>query len=83
MPTGGIVLAPRTVVVGMAVGVIVTVMSALLPARVATRVAPVTALRTDTEPGSGRFRLGRVRIALAVVLAGIGALVGSIGVFGQ
>ncbi|MFB4303123.1 ABC transporter permease [Actinomadura sp. NTSP31] len=83
MPADGIVLAPRTVVVGMAVGVVVTVMSALLPARVATRVAPVTALRTDTEPGSGRFRLGWVRIALAVVLAGIGALAGSVGLFGQ
>lgn len=83
MPTGGIVLAPRTVVVGMAVGIVVTVVSALLPARAATRVAPVSALRTDTEPGSGRLRLGPLRILLAAVLAAAGALVGSVGVFGQ
>lgn len=72
-------LTVRTIVVGLAVGVLVTVLSALLPARAATRVAPVAALRSDLEPGSGRFRLGRVRTAVAVLLCAAGAAVGVLG----
>ncbi len=71
-------LALRTVLVGLAVGVAVTVLSALLPARAATRVAPIAALRADAEPGGGRFRLGVWRTAAAVLL-GIAGL--AIGVF--
>ncbi|MFC6879721.1 MULTISPECIES: ABC transporter permease [Actinomadura] len=75
MPTAGVALTPRTVVVGLLVGIVVTVLSALLPARAATRVAPVAALRSDLEPGGGRFRLGWVRSVLTAVFAvgGLGA----------
>ena len=69
---GDVTLAPRTVLVGLAVGVLVTVLAALLPARGATRVAPVAALRSEPEPGTGRFRLGRVRTVLTVLFAGAG-----------
>ncbi|MQY05953.1 ABC transporter permease [Actinomadura macrotermitis] len=82
IPAEGATLTPRTVLIGLAVGVLVTVASALLPARAATRVAPIAALRSEPEPGSGRFRLGRVRIALAALFAllGIGAgVAGSLG----
>ncbi|MFD0685839.1 ABC transporter permease [Actinomadura fibrosa] len=75
----GIALTGRTVAVGLAVGVAVTVLSALLPARAATRVAPVAALRSDLEPGSGRFRLGRLRAVLAVLLGGGGLALGVLG----
>ncbi|GAA3972568.1 FtsX-like permease family protein [Actinomadura viridis] len=81
MPPGDASLAPRTVLVGLAVGTVVTVLAALLPARAATRVAPVTALRADLEPGSARFRLGRVRTVLAVLLGtlgGAGVVLGSV-----
>ncbi|MFF5264540.1 ABC transporter permease [Actinomadura viridis] len=81
MRPGDASLAPRTVLVGLAVGTVVTVLAALLPARAATRVAPVTALRADLEPGSARFRLGRVRTALAVLLGalgGAGVVLGSV-----
>ncbi|MFG1998714.1 ABC transporter permease [Spirillospora sp. NPDC048911] len=79
IPTAAVTLAPRTIVVGLLVGVIVTVVSALLPARAATRIAPIAALRTDLEPGSGRFRLGLPRTVLSVLLglAGLG-----LGVYG-
>ncbi|WP_329518609.1 ABC transporter permease [Spirillospora sp. NBC_01491] len=80
MPTAGVTLAPRTVAVGLAVGVVVTVLSALLPARAATRVAPVAALRSDTEPGAGRFRLGWPRIVVAGLCAVLGVLAGLAGV---
>ena len=82
MPSEGLAFAPRTAVIGMVVGVLVTVVSALLPARAATRVAPIAALRADLEPGSGRFRLGWARTTLTVLLGGLGvlaALYGSLG----
>jgi putative ABC transport system permease protein len=72
-------LAVRTIVLGLAVGVVVTVLSALLPARAATRVAPVAALRADLEPGSGRFRLGPLRTVIAVLLGGAGLALGVLG----
>ncbi|RAY15349.1 ABC transporter permease [Actinomadura craniellae] len=85
LPTGagGIALHPRTVVLGLAVGVVVTVLAALVPARTATRVAPVAALRSESEPGTGRFRLGRVRLALAVVFGAAGVAIGALGSLGM
>src|SRR5690606_2745455 len=76
-------LSPRTIVAGLTIGVTVTVLSALLPARAATRIAPVAALRTDLEPGSGRFRLGKLRTALTAVLAGLGLTIGVSGSVGM
>ncbi|WUI04573.1 ABC transporter permease [Spirillospora sp. NBC_00431] len=75
----GTSLTPRTIVLGLAVGVIVTVASALLPARAATRVAPVAALRSELEPGSGRFRLGVPRTTIAVLLGAAGLAIGVLG----
>ncbi|WP_242882211.1 ABC transporter permease [Actinomadura litoris] len=79
VPVSGLAFAGRTVVVGLAVGVTVTVLSALLPARAATRVPPVAALRSELEPGGGRFRLGRVRTALTVLLGAAGLALGGLG----
>ncbi|TMR03084.1 FtsX-like permease family protein [Actinomadura soli] len=75
----GTSLAPRTILIGLAVGVIVTVVSALLPARAATRVAPVAALRSELEPGSGRFRLGVPRTVISVLLGIAGLVIGALG----
>lgn len=72
-------LAVRTILIGLGVGVVVTVLSALLPARAATRVAPVAALRAGLEPGGRRFRLGVWRTALAVLLASGGLATGVFG----
>ncbi|MFI0422113.1 ABC transporter permease [Spongiactinospora sp. 9N601] len=70
LPTGTVALAPRTITVGLAVGVLVTVGAAVLPARTATRVPPVAALRTQPEaavdgPGAGTVR----RVAAGLLLA--------------
>lgn len=61
----------------VAVGVGMTVVSGLLPARRATEVAPVSALRLQAEPG--RFRLGVLRTAIIVLLGGGGAAVTAYG----
>ncbi|MDH2430027.1 ABC transporter permease [Sphaerisporangium sp. TRM90804] len=75
LPVADMALAPRTVVVAVAVGLLVTVVAALLPARTATRVAPIAALRTET--GETTFRTGVLRAVFAglFLLAGAGATV--------
>ncbi|MET7990848.1 FtsX-like permease family protein [Amycolatopsis sp. NPDC005232] len=71
-------LTARTVVLALVVGVLVTVLAAVPPARAATRVAPVAALR---KPVEGRqVRAGRPRAIVAAVLfvAGVGAAVAAL-----
>ena len=45
LSTTALVLAPRTVVISLVVGVVVTVLAAYLPARRAAKVAPIAAMR--------------------------------------
>ncbi len=68
LPSTSLQLEPRTVVVGMLVGVLVTVVSALVPARRATKVLPVEALREAT-PGAEKLTRRRAAVG-AVLLAG-------------
>jgi putative ABC transport system permease protein len=71
LPTAGLGLAPRTVVVALAVGVGVTLVSAVLPALRATRVPPVAALAEGAQlPPS---RLSRLSMPAAWVVALLGA----------
>ncbi len=74
MPTTSPAVEPRTVLVGLAVGLGVTVVAATLPAWSATRVAPMEALRDVLPTVSGSRRM---RHAAGWVLtgAGVGALV--------
>lgn len=65
-PTTASVVAP------LVVGVVVTVLAALTPARVATRVAPIAALRPSDAPEAGS-RAGRVRLVLSLLLVVGGA----------
>lgn len=68
IPTNALVVAPRTIVVGMIVGVGVTMVAALVPARRAAKVPPVAAMRTiETVPRS----LGR-RIGAGAAVTGVG-----------
>ena len=55
LPTGGAELAPRTIAVSLLVGVGVTQLAALAPARRATRVPPIAALQGQ-EQGPPRRR---------------------------
>ncbi|RPI09169.1 MAG: FtsX-like permease family protein, partial [Actinobacteria bacterium] len=71
LPSGSLVLLPRTVIICLIVGVVITVASAFFPARRAARIPPVAAMREvaiDTSAGSAK----RVVIGiLALVLGGI------------
>jgi putative ABC transport system permease protein len=83
LPAAGLVVAPRTVIVGLVAGTAITVMSALAPARRAARIAPVAALQeVAAEP-----RLLPIRRALVgsiVLAAGVAVLfTGLFGHFGS
>lgn len=76
LPEGPLVVMGRTVIVALLVGVLVTVVSALLPARKASRVPPVAAMRDvdHDESGSTRWRIvvGSIALALGLALSGFG-----------
>jgi putative ABC transport system permease protein len=72
LPPGGLVLAPRTVVVGLGVGGVVTVVAALAPARHASRVPPLQAVR---EASSSPARpAGRRSTRIGLAAAALGAI---------
>jgi putative ABC transport system permease protein len=81
LPTTGLVMESRTVVVSLLVGVVVTSVSSLIPALRSTRVPPIAALQAYTPPSSRRRRL--VYGALSVLLGLAGLAMVLIGLFGN
>jgi putative ABC transport system permease protein len=73
LPAGETVIATRTIVASLVVGVGVTCAAALLPARKAARVAPVEALR-ESGPAEDRSLRRRSLVGAVLTLAGIGLL---------
>jgi putative ABC transport system permease protein len=69
VPPGSLVFEPRTVLVGLAVGVGVTVVAAIGPARNAVRIPPVAAL-DDRQSGPGASLRRRFTWGGAVAMAG-------------
>jgi putative ABC transport system permease protein len=68
------VLEPRTIVAGLVVGVVATVVSGFVPARRATRIEPVAAMRDSVTPGVGRLRRRRIVAAFVVEAIGVALL---------
>jgi putative ABC transport system permease protein len=82
---GGPVQTPVTLTVVLAafgVGVLVTVVSAALPALRATRVAPLAALRTVSDSHDEIKRTSAVRLAFVAILAIVGAGICAFGMRG-
>src|SRR5450755_1494297 len=73
LPTGSLVFGLRTVLVGLAVGVGVTVVAAIGPARNAVRIPPIAALSDQSSAGDGALRR-RFIWGAAVALAGAALL---------
>jgi putative ABC transport system permease protein len=76
IPSTGIALLPRTIVLTLIVGLLVTVLSAVVPARKAGRVPPVAAMRDSAIESTAfshrRLVSGLVVLALAIVLIALG-----------
>ena len=77
LPDSSLAILPSSVAIALAVGIVVTLVSALIPAWRASRVPPLAAMRDVAVDTSGRSRvrlvLGAVVLVLAVVLVAVGA----------
>jgi len=80
LPSIDIILSPRTIIVALVVGIGVTLIASLSPARRAATVPPVAAMRPGFRFGSGE---GTRRTIIAIILAvlGVGGVV--FGLFGD
>ena len=75
---GSLVIRPRPLIVAIVVGMVVTLVAALVPARRASTVPPVAALREVAIDSSAHSR-PRLIVGLALLIAGIvGVVVGAI-----
>ena len=81
IPRGELTLAPRTILISLAVGLGITLAAALAPALRATRVAPVAALSELPLPSTRRRRRATTVLSIAVLAAGIAAV--AAGAFGS
>ena len=81
LPTTGLVMESRTVVVALVVGIVVTVLSSLVPALRSTRVPPIAAMQAYTPPAGGRRRVAFLLASLLLGAAGLAMVL--IGLFGN
>ena len=73
-------MLPRTVIISLLIGIVVTLVAALAPALRATRITPMAALREselrDSKPRS------RVTLIATLLLGGLGLALMLVGLFG-
>ncbi len=80
LPSTGLTLLPRTVVVALTLGTLVSVVSSLLPARRAARVSPMQALRESAQEPTG---FSTKRAVGGGVITAVGAAILFFGLFGS
>ena len=71
LPQGQTVFATRTVIVSIVVGTLVTLVASIRPARRATRVPPIAAVREGSVLPVSRFAKYGPMTALAILVAAI------------
>jgi putative ABC transport system permease protein len=79
LPKAPIQIQPRTVIVALSVGILVTLAAALRPAIRASRIPPIAALRDDVHEVTHSVR----RLIVAVVVTGLGVGLVLLGLFGS
>ncbi|WP_167159393.1 ABC transporter permease [Streptomyces sp. MBT27] len=70
LSTGDLTVTWTTPVIGLVLGVVVTVVAAYVPARRAGKISPMAALRDAGTPADGKA--GAIRAAIGLVLTGVG-----------
>jgi putative ABC transport system permease protein len=81
LPTTSLQLETRTVVVALLVGVLVTLVSSLVPALRSTRVPPIAALHSFRPAPTRRRRLVYLALSVLLGVAGLGMVL--LGLFGS
>ena len=72
LPNGSLQLEPRTIIVALVVGIVVTTISAYAPARRAAKIPPVAAMREEfASTGSSLRRRTVIGSVLAIIAAGV------------
>src|SRR4051794_7079806 len=79
LPEAGMVFALRTVLISLALGTGITVLATIVPARRATRVPPIAAVREGSTLPPSRFAAHSLKTAVIVTAASVVAI--CIGVF--
>lgn len=79
LPTGSLTVLPRTAIVALLVGLIVTVASAYAPARRAAKVPPVEAMRAEFASAGDSLRWRTIAGAVLAVAGGVLVYVGAQG----
>ena len=79
LPETGLVFAPRTIILSLALGTVITLVASILPARRATRVPPIAAVREGSTLPPSRFAAHSLKAAGGVIAGSITAI--SVGVF--
>ena len=78
LPSASTVVKPRTIIVALALGIVITLIASLSPARRATQIAPIAALR---EGATLPPRLGARRPAIPMTILAVGIAACLIGAF--
>ncbi|WP_305094459.1 ABC transporter permease [Prescottella sp. R16] len=77
LPEGPLQVAPRTIVVALVLGILVTVVSAYAPARRAAKVPPVAAMREEFASAGDTLRVRTLIGAIAAVLGAVALIAGA------
>ncbi len=77
LPFTSLQIEARTIWISLLVGTLVTVVAALVPARRATKVLPVEALR-ESAPGAEKPSKRRALVGLAILVAGAGGMLANL-----
>jgi putative ABC transport system permease protein len=81
LPGTSVQIEPRTIVVAMAIGIVVTLIAAIVPARHAASVSPMEALREPDAMATGGGM--RRRIVAGAIIGVVGVLALAVGLFGK
>lgn len=79
LPTGPLLLEPRTVIVSLLAGIVITVVAGLIPAMRATRVPPIAAVREGAAAASAKR--GRASVVAGVLLTAVSVALLGLGLF--